>query len=1034
MANHLIIGLGGTGGSVIRALRKRIFEEFRSNDPIGEANIEYLYVDSSLADLNNETTWRTLGHSVQLSPAQRLSINGVNAGLLDNLDQYPGISAFINRKDMQMMREGIGPIINEGIGGQRRRFGRMLIANNMCGLPQDSFMGQVHARVRELKTREDVDNVTFHICAGLGGGTGSGTIIDAVSQIRNDFRRNGNDNDKFKIQLYLYVPEKIIHIEGGEASNKFYQPNGYAALLELNAMSVGKYRPTDVKGSKDEDGNVNRLLEGQEPFDVAYLYSNVNEAGKEVNLHTVLPGIVADFLFQKIIVSSIGSNGRMERLMCNENLTLTPEENEKKEPVHSRRFMTMGVKRIEYPETEVVEYCAYKFANQAITQMIYGLWDDARGYIECNEDMVGKSYSTELSQNLFLEENLLSDDYLTLGKPLPSIEKNVTNWRPIVSGWELYIDRYKQDVQSDCNKSEWYEEFNNLCDEFFESMYRGKGVKKFYLEMEDQIPGFAEEISRRIENNLFAKWKTGDISVIEISKFFNVLIKLSNERIEKYNSEIGRLSKLVNEDIAERIDYVRDEWNNIGFLRDAVTNVSVRVFGKFADLKREQMIAMNKVFAYRYASKLLAEIVNNISMLKTNFIDEFFFKMKDLATMMKKQAETKCSFTDGSKNMTCEVVKMYDPEFVRSTVDNFMKDKDGQLECSTKLRNEIIALTRKSCTTFRELVNETRVAALTDVCVNACMESARNEMKNYSDKNKTKKLVDVNILDKLMESECSTPEKRKKFIQNIYNEAQSFLTFNVSEEGKGSIESAANHTKIIQLSLPVSENEEFRNEFINDFASSGRLRFDKVNDVSENFKSNQIVIITSHAGFPLRYVDNVKILKEKYDVLTRDEVCKMVVHTESFAKPLPSLFNGSGADRRKELCPYVFLAYCLDIIKEQEDHETGEKYFAFAGEKNRMGRVSRWIPVGYDIIETLDDLSKMTRIDDSEALIKMVKAEMDANYKHVSKRNDLMLKMGSVLDNVLLPLVNGNENNPNFVAFNKVAEEMCDNDFKNILA
>ena len=61
MANHLVIGLGGTGGSVLRALRKRIYEEFRSNDPKGSANIEYLYVDSSLADLNNEEDWQTLG-------------------------------------------------------------------------------------------------------------------------------------------------------------------------------------------------------------------------------------------------------------------------------------------------------------------------------------------------------------------------------------------------------------------------------------------------------------------------------------------------------------------------------------------------------------------------------------------------------------------------------------------------------------------------------------------------------------------------------------------------------------------------------------------------------------------------------------------------------------------------------------------------------------------------------------------------------------------------------------------------------------
>ena len=106
MANHLVIGLGGTGGSVLCALRKRIYEEFRSNEPAGGAHIEYLYVDSSLADLNNEENWQILGTSVQLSPAQRLSINGIGTGVLDNLDQYPGINSFINRRDEAMLKEG----------------------------------------------------------------------------------------------------------------------------------------------------------------------------------------------------------------------------------------------------------------------------------------------------------------------------------------------------------------------------------------------------------------------------------------------------------------------------------------------------------------------------------------------------------------------------------------------------------------------------------------------------------------------------------------------------------------------------------------------------------------------------------------------------------------------------------------------------------------------------------------------------------------------------------------------------------------
>lgn len=1032
MANHLIVGLGGTGGSVLRALRKRIYEEFRSNEPGGNVNIEYLYVDSSLADLNNEEDWQTLGASVQLSPAQRLSINGVSAGLLDNLDQYPGINSFISKKDEMMLKEGIGAIISEGIGGQRRRFGRMLIANNMCGLPQNTFIGQVHARVRALKAKEDVDNVTFHICAGLGGGTGSGSIVDAVTQIRNEFQRTGNDNQKFKIQLYLYVPEKIIQIPGGEASNRFYQPNGYAALLELNAMSVGKYFPTDVMGTTDEYGKVNRLLKGQDAFDMAYLYTNVNEAGKEVNIHKVLPGIVADFLFQKIVASSMQQSGKMARLETNENNGLLPEENESKEPVHSRKFMTFGVKRIEYPETEVVEYCAYNFAHQCGMQMLYGLWDEARGFIECTEDMVGKTYVHDVDKDSELEENLLADDYLTLSKPLPSIEKHVTNWKPIAQGWDLYVDRYKQDVQSECQKKEWYEEFNQLCENFFDSMYRGCGVKKFYFDMETQIPGFAEEICRRIENNLFAKWKNGSMSVIEVHKYLTVLISKSNERIENFKAKINKRTTYLNEDLTLQLEDIRRDWNNIGWLKDAVTNASTKTFGRFADAKREQLVVMNTIYAYGFAVKLLSEIVNMLTLLNVNCVEPFMRTMQEFADVMKKQAEEKCKLSDAESNMNGEVVKEYEPQMVRDTVYAFLKNQVNQKAYADKLRASIVESVGTNNVTFSALAKKTNISTLMEVSLKTCIDSARNEMADYSMKNPNQKLVNVNILEKLRNSACSTPEKRKRFVKEIYNAAQSFLPFNVSEEGKGSPETAANHQKLIQLSLPLFEDDDtFRNEFIKDFGESGTILFNKDNDVSVNFKSNQIVVVTAHSGFPLRYVDNVKILKDKYDIMTRNEVNTMVMHTESFIKPLPSLFNKSTAETEKDLLPIILLAYTIDgIIVPQEDPETGEKYFAFAGEKNKMGRISRWINVGDDMVASLKDLSKATRAMDAVALKKCVLDELNTNYKHIEKRNQLMLKMGQTLDNVLLPLLGGNEKNPIFVAFNTAAEKLCDNDLK----
>ena len=95
-----------------------------------------------------------------------------------------------------------------------------------------------------------------------------------------------------------------------------------------------------------------------------------------------------------------------------------------------------------------------------------------------------------------------------------------------------------------------------------------------------------------------------------------------------------------------------------------------------------------------------------------------------------------------------------------------------------------------------------------------------------------------------------------------------------------------------------------------------------------------------------------------------------------------------------------------------------------------MGRVSRWIRVGDNIIDTLNEFSKLTRAVDAAALRKTVEEELSTNYKHIDKKNALMLKMGETLDNVILPLVGGNDNDKSYIAFNKAGEALCDNDLR----
>ena len=127
VANHLIIGLGGTGGKIIRSFRKAVFQAFRKEDADG-VNLGYLYVDSSAEMMAiDDPSWKILGTSVQLNKRSQLLIQEANlASRLDNIDNYPGIKPWIG--DPAQWKDVLGSIIGVTLGGQKRRLGRFLFA------------------------------------------------------------------------------------------------------------------------------------------------------------------------------------------------------------------------------------------------------------------------------------------------------------------------------------------------------------------------------------------------------------------------------------------------------------------------------------------------------------------------------------------------------------------------------------------------------------------------------------------------------------------------------------------------------------------------------------------------------------------------------------------------------------------------------------------------------------------------------------------------------------------------------------------
>lgn len=1023
MANHLIIGLGGTGGQILCGLRKRIYAETGNKEINGTTNIDYLYVDSSEDDLNNRSNWTYMGEALHLAPAQKVSIHGMQAGVLERLNAYPGIASFLNERDRVLLQnDQVMSIISAGIGGQRRRFGRMLIANNISTNDMDaSFVSRLRDKILSLIAQGE-GSLDFHVCAGLAGGTGSGSIVDVVAQIKKITAPMGN---QFRLFLYLYIPEVLVperHNAG------FYHANGYAALCELNAMSLGNiYHPTDVSGDTDYQTNkVARILKNTDAFTKAYLFSNFNEENKVLPKEQKLPEAVADFLFQKTVVPGImGANGAMGRLESAENDGNAPEKDLTGENVHSREFMSFGIKRIEYPETEITEYGSYKFAEQASKQLTYNLWVDGKGYSTCSIDEVGQGYKMIFQDNQEKEyERLkLANRYVTLQTPIREIKGVTDNWQDFYSYWETITQFFGEEATEDSDKRGWIASFDKSCEMEFNSNFRASGVKKFFETQRSENNGYASWIKRHIETMLFNEWQAGTKSLLEIEKYVTTLQSLNVDRQLAFEDKVAALNKYMEQETLPKIENVINDWNNIGWLRDAITGASRKIFDQYKSLKSELYTIRTEIEAYSYARSLLAAVGQQLGMLLKS-INDFKESLGIVLKRVNDAAEEKCKTESIASSQEAKVLdKKYNPAQIRELFSNLTIDPELQKSNAQEIRDTLAQFVGDSERSFAQLSqNIGDLDTLAHSIIQTSQRNAKKAMNDLAEKDATLKMLKVNILEKIKQT-YPTEEQLRAYIREIVQQSRCFMQFDSAEMGKVSPgQGATGMRRIVQLCLPeYNDPSNFRDRFIQYFKEECP-GFAPGSDVAVNHRESQMVVVTASFSYPLRYIQNLRFLENKYKGLIhgqQGELNKVLLHTESFVNDLPELFEANSADRRSKLLPYAIILHSLNLAEEKTDPETGATRKAIA---MGSGFSRTWLYIG----KNMEDSTQMM-VEDAVMAKKItdyVDDILNTNYKMNSEREALRTKIEETVCGEILPLCKNNDLDPLFVEYRSAAEKL----------
>lgn len=929
-ANHLIIGLGGTGGKIIRSFRKAIFQAFRKEDAEG-VNLGYLYVDSSAEMMAiDDPSWKILGTSVQLNKRSQLLIQEANlSSRLENIDNYPGIKPWIG--DTEQWKDVLGSVIGVTLGGQKRRLGRFLFA---C--KADGYRQQVQSLVKDLQAGGTTDT-TFHIVCGLAGGTGSGTIVDAISIVRDTYP----DSKRYRILVYALLPEPYPN-PSWDTGN--YHANGYAALLELNSLSVGRFTPDDLLGVKGK-------LKLPDPFNGCYVFTNENENGLTVDVDKQLPGIVADFLYQKIVVTRTVSWPTLGRMENAENGDGTPERAPAtNNPERSKRMLAFGIKRLAIPEQEISEYLTYNFALQASLQLRYNNWSDTAGFLN---DSKNQDFHEFVNQKETQFRWAVSDDHLTLSTGILPEDAANKKWKPINNEWQDVVPNFKSLVREKGRES-WLDELSKLCEKRFDQDYRGVGVRAFYQTKLKAKKDHVREIRGRIESDLFTEWKNGIKSANDISRLLSALLESIDDRRKLFDDKITA-AKDNEESAGNRVRVNNQEWAHMGLLSKVVGKPDSLLDAQ-GEALQEQYIYRTRIEALQFAKQLTEELVTELTDLKSE-IDK---AASTIAAAVKKYSDRIAERIqdNGKHDLREQLVRFYDPQVVRAVSTTLTKDETEQRTQSNRVRQALSGRLGDHPTfaLFNQRIN---VTDFLDVLDKECASSAQVAHNNIVT-NPKEKLLGVSIIDRLKERYGGNPQELRSYVTELVARAGNYLSLDPSEIHKtgpgipGGVQTAVSRLSILMPKAP--EQAEFTTKLKETFQGA---REGDVEVIDSDVNVNEITLVSLSNLFPLRYAKQVGFLKQRYDLKMSGPNAaraKLELHIEGDGSQHPRLFVPLQDEVRRDAIPYLLLAKAIGLLSEGANVQTGAKVLIFVA-KDESGFDTDPIELGSDLVEAVGKIT-----------------------------------------------------------------------------
>lgn len=1008
--NHILIGLGGTGGKVLKAFRKRLYQEYNA-DERAQLPIAFLYVDSSIEMMKpDDKTWQVLGMNAQFTESEFVNVKGIDLNaVLANPSSYPGLKGIIG--DAEVMRKTLGEV--GAAAAQKRRAGRILFGSNI-----DKYKQGLMTQFKRVNAISKASRTNIYIFTGLAGGTGSGSIIDVIAQTRMipQFRDELSQDGKTgtAIVVNAMVPELA---PPGSCDAGRYHANGYAALQELNALLSGNFKPYDVSGQQErlDLDRVKKVADG------LILYSNVNEHGYTVESLHELPQILADFTYSRIFLENNDNTDQFLRAYSFENINDWRVEYYEKakngaiQPYRTKAVSSFGFKRVIIPEEEIIEYFSFSFGRQALLQMRFNNWNDDLGY---RDTPANKDFTSEVMRADLQEKWRISDKHLLLEQPiLPSDENKfgpfAAYWAGIIPKWGMVAEKENQPLAK----------LEALCQKGYDELFRQLGAVQFYEGKTAAREQHAQEICDRIEHYIFDQWKMGDLSLYNMLQLIDCITAELAKKRKNMEAMVQKDRQLIDQLIQKR-DLNKKEFSNT-FIQGLVKG---KYLTRHSTIMQQLMVKQCEVLGGEFAQQLLAALSVKLNLLR-NRIEAFVTTLNEAIEYNEAMIGARCKDEGGIENLQNTIIRFYDQKRVKEFTQRVITDQRRQKSIADEVRLRLVDIIGSE-QTFQHanaVIDRDTIAELMDTVVRQKAISIHEDILIEA----SEKLINRNILEQLSER-YSDNEELKKFAKSIIEESGVFLELNGAElqrsvGGQNPVPEQGQtiNRKVVLINLPKVEG----NETIQKFAT--KLKDALIGAVTAGVhvyvdmngtRQNELTVQSITYCFPIRCLKNLPFYKERYNLLingNESRQMRVVLHGEGSGEDFPTLeVQGEllGSQLREMFMPYVIADYALDYIKYGDLADgTGRRAFGIVTKDALLG------------LETLNPLAdKFTSIGYSPSFTESLGEELKDKYEEVAsttllnvetRKQTMIPKVQQLLAQIVLPECGGNQGSQEFLEF-----------------